>query len=264
MFTFLNRYILVVFLLTPTCLVAQNRQDTLSAGYTDTPAEKNSDSLYSDESADDNLSLPVADSSSPAPKKLREVPAKQVKLFRDDPEYAYANDPEYWRKEPYREPGVFFRILFSSTLRWALLTFVALLILYGIYRLAKENNFGLLIRNLNQKSPAPENEVPDESMDYDDAILRSQAEGDYGLAVRYLYLRMIRMIKEKSGLSFRDSSTNTEIIRAMGTHPQLSTFRWLTTAYEYVFYGGFVPNEELYERLKNKFELFQKTYPIER
>ena len=141
MFTFLNRYILVVFLLTPTCLVAQNRQDTLSAGYTDTPAEKNSDSLYSDESADDNLSLPVADSSSPAPKKLREVPAKQVKLFRDDPEYAYANDPEYWRKEPYREPGVFFRILFSSTLRWALLTFVALLILYGIYRLAKENNF---------------------------------------------------------------------------------------------------------------------------
>src|SRR5580765_1173165 len=211
MFTFLNRYILVVFLLAPACLAAQYREDTLSSGYTDTPVEKNSDSLYSDESADDSLDTPVADSTSLAEKKLREVPAKQVNLFRDDPEYAYANDPEYWRKEPYREPGVFFRILFSSTLRWTLLTVFALLILYGIYRLAKENNFGLLMRNPNQKSSAYENEIPNETMDYDEAILRSQAEGNYGLAVRYLYLRMIRTMKEKSGLSFRDSSTNTEI-----------------------------------------------------
>ena len=257
---FFHRYILLLFLLGPVCLVAQNKGDTASAVYADSLAENQSDSIITDESAGDSLYQPVADSFYTPSGMIREVPVKQVSRFKNDPEYAYANDPEYWRKEPYREPGIVSRILFSRALRWILLTLIAGFIVYGIYSLAKENHFGLLIRRRNPGLSGVEQVIPDEEMDYDEAILRSQAEGNYGMATRFLYLRLIRILREKSGVPFGNSSTNSEIIRAMGNHPQAANFRWLATAYEHIFYGGFVPNQELYEKLKSRFETIQKNF----
>ncbi len=212
------------------------------------------------ESADDSLYHPVADSLYISPGQLREVPAKKVSRFRNDPKYAYANDPEYWRKETYEEPGILFRILFSNELKWALLMLIAVFIVYGVYSLARENNFGLLVRKRKRNSSGVEEENSYELMNYDEAIFRSQSEGNYGLAIRFMYLRLIRTLKEKSKIQFSDSSTNAEIFQAMGNHPQAAAFGWLAKAYEYIFYGGFVPNEELYERLKNNFEAFQKNF----
>jgi hypothetical protein len=260
MFRFFGCYILFILLSAPVCLVAQNRADTLSATSADTLKEHNSDSPSSDESADDNIDQPIADSSSLLPGVIREVPAKKVSRYKNDPEYAYANDPEYWRKEKPADGGFLFRILFSRELRWILLTVFGGLILFGIYRMAKENQFGLLIGKRNQNNSEGEKTTHEEVMDYDDAIRKSQAEGNYRMAIRYMYLRMIRTMKERSGIAFKDSSTNAEIIRIMGNHPQSAAFRWLATAYEYIFYGGFAPNEELYGRLKNKFDAFQENF----
>jgi hypothetical protein len=100
--------------------------------------------------------------------------------------------------------------------------------------------------------------LTEEKIDFDEAIDRSQAEGNYRMAIRFLYLRLIDILRDKGGIAFRGSSTNAEITRALGKHPQARNFRWLATAYEYAFYGGFQPNQELYERLKMEFENFQK------
>jgi hypothetical protein len=99
-------------------------------------------------------------------------------------------------------------------------------------------------------------------MDYDEAIRKYQLEGNYRLAVRYLYLRLIRTAREKGGIQFRDSSTNAEITRAFGTHARAAEFRFLATAYEYIFYGGFIPKHDLFNMLKNKFETFQQTLSV--
>jgi hypothetical protein len=80
------------------------------------------------------------------------------------------------------------------------------------------------------------------------------------MAIRFLYLRLVHDMQEKSGLSFRESSTNSEITRAMGSHPESANFRWLATVYEYVYYGEFVPNLETYLVIRNRFEVLQKIF----
>jgi hypothetical protein len=46
----------------------------------------------------------------------------------------------------------------------------------------------------------------------------------------------------------------------MGTHPEAASFRWLATAYEYVYYGEFVPNQEMYLIIRSRFDALQKIF----
>jgi hypothetical protein len=209
----------------------------------------------------DSLYLPVSDSLISFSENIRRVSGKQLNRYKRDPEYAYANDSQYWIKQQSGEPGLLFRILSSSAFRWIFLGFFAALIVYGIYQLALENNFKLLIRSGRNKTETPDLTSAPHDINYDELIRINQAEGNYRMAVRFLYLRLIHNLREKSGLSFHDSSTNAEIAGAFGNSPETATFRWLATAYEYIFYGEFIPNQETYFLLKTKFDSFQKSFP---
>jgi hypothetical protein len=194
---------------------------------------------------------------------VREVDKNQVKSFLLNPDYAYANDPEYWKEEkPSNNPGFFFRLLSGKLLRWIIFLGMIAVVLFGIYQLAKENNFRWLTRSGGQINSGSQESPQDDAVDYDEAIRKYQLEGNYRLAVRYLYLRLIRTAREKAGIQFRDSSTNAEITRAFGTHARAAEFRFLATAYEYIFYGGFIPKQDLIDMLKNKFETFQQTLSV--
>jgi len=213
--------------------------------------------------AEDSLYQPVPDSSYVSGYYLRRVPQVQVNKYLTDPAFAYANDPQYWKEEPPEDPGFLLRLLTSKTVRWVVFLSILGILLYGIYQLAKENNFQWLTRNKKLTAPGSgEESLPDEEMDYDDAIRRYQTEGNYRLAIRYMYLRLIGTIGEKSGIRIRDSSTNAEITLALGNRPQAGEFRYLATAYEYIFYGGFIPKRELFDMLKIRFEAFQKIISV--
>ncbi|HEY4966287.1 MAG TPA: DUF4129 domain-containing protein [Puia sp.] len=260
MIKFLFPFFIFFSLLGSFSATARNEQDTTVVLSRDTTIASEVDSVSAADASEDSLYMPVPDSLFSPPGSIREVSGKLVNRYKNNPEYAYANDSEYWRKEPLHEPGLLFRILSSQAFRWVFLTLIAGLILYGVYQLAIENNFTLLIRTRKQKMEYAEPGLPEEKMNFDEVIRFNQTEGNYRMAVRFLYLRLIYILKEKSGISFRDSSTNVEIARAMGDRPEATAFRWLATAYEYVFYGGFIPDQETYYLIKNKFEALQKIF----
>jgi hypothetical protein len=210
----------------------------------------------------DSMYQPVQDTSVLLSENIRKVSAKQVDRYKNDPEYAYANDPQYWIRQPLEEPGLFFRLISSVAFRWIFLIFFSLLILYGIYQLVLENNFKLLVGPRRNKTEDPEMNSKHDPVDYDELIRINQADGNYRMAVRFLYLRLINHLREKNGLSINHSSTNAEIAGALGIRPETTTFRWLATAYEYIFYGEFVPDQETYFLVKNKFDAFQKSFPV--
>jgi len=239
---------------------ARDQQDTSVVVRQDTTTASETDSASAAEVYYDSVYPPVPDTLFLAPRTIREVSKIQVNRYKNNSEYAYANDSEYWRKEPAGEPDLLFSLLNSRVLRWIFLTVIGGLILYGVYQLAREINFTLLIRTSRQKAQYTQQGLSEEKTDFDEMIRLNQTEGNYRMAIRFLYLRLIYILHEKTGISFRDSSTNAEISRAMGNHPEVATFRWLATAYEYVFYGGFVPNQETYFHLKNKFESLQKIF----
>ncbi len=190
---------------------------------------------------------------------LREVSQRQANSYLKNPDYAYANDPEFWRLEEQPKPGLFSKLLGSRLFQWIIFILFSGLLLYGIYQLARENNLRWLRRKGKQIDSETEASVLDEGKNYDDLIQKYQLEGNYRLAVRYMYLRLIRTIREKGEIQIRVSSTNAEISRAFASHPGANDFRYLATAYEYIFYGDFIPRQDLFIRLKNRFEDLQHT-----
>ncbi len=211
----------------------------------------------------DSSYLPIA-ASPIIPADLRQVPDSILKTYRRDPDFAYANDPAYWKELPPAEPNLFERLidlLTSPVVRTSIFIIFLLLILYAIYRLARENSFTWFNRNIkrnNRELHAPEQAGPDPP-DLDEAIRRCKEEGNFSLAVRYMYLKTIRMIFEKKDILVRTTSTNSEMAAAFQNPQQAKDFRFLARAYEYIFYGGFVPGAEQFSHLQEKFDDFNQT-----
>ncbi len=188
----------------------------------------------------------------------RQVDSVQIRSYRLNPDYAYANDPEYWKKDPPKKT--------SSTgwmngrvIQWIFLSMMAALVIYGIFQLAKENNFTLLSRRSRNPLSQPVTLSQEEEIDLEAAVELYQKEGNYRMAVRFLYLKVLQEMGRKAGILIPDSSTNQEIALAFGDRPAGGEFRFLSRAYEYIYYGDFKPSPDLYQSLRIKFEDFQKS-----
>jgi hypothetical protein len=239
---------------------ARNQQDTTATINRDSTTVVAQQSDMGDDASYDSLYLPVPDSLFSSAEKNREVTEKKVNQYKNNPEFAYANDSTYWRKESPEQPSLLLRILFSRALRWVILSFIAGLILFAIYQLAAENNFTMLFKVRRQTIDYSGQNQPGEKINFDELILLSQSEGNFRAAIRFLYLRLIHRLQEISGISINESSTNVEIAKALGAHPEAANFRWLATAYEYVYYGEFVPDQETYLIIRKRFETLQKVF----
>lgn len=191
---------------------------------------------------------------------LREVSQRQVNSYLKNPDYSYANDPAYWHREAPPTPGLLTKLFTSRIFQWIVFILIGGLLIYGIYQLAKENNLTWLNRRGKQNESGKESSTGI-IIDYENLIRKYQLEENYRLAVRYLYLRLIRAVREKGVIQIRDSSTNAEIIRALVTHPRIDDFRYLAKAYEYVFYGDFYLAKDSFDKIKNKFDDFHQTLP---
>jgi hypothetical protein len=212
-------------------------------------------------SSDDSLYMPVKDTSFLNIYALRVVSQAKVNKYLADHDYEYANDPAYWGKDKIKNntgPSPFWNFLRNKTFQWILILGVIAVIIYGICLLARENNFRWFSRRSKQSHQDEPESLLQGPVDYDEAIIKYQAEGNYRFAIRYLFLRLIHSATNKNIIRIKDSMTNTEIRRAFGQHPLASQFRYLASAYEYIYFGKFDLNKEIFDSLKVKFEIFQE------
>ena len=210
-----------------------------------------------------DIHIPVADSFAVS-RSLRKVPDSRVAAYQQNPDFAYANDSAYWKIIPEKNPewsDHLFKFLFSKAFRISLFLLFLLFLSYGIYRLAKENSFTWF--NRRQKPVQHPDSMQDPAdiaeTDLEEAIRKYSETGNYRMAIRYMYLRMICFAAEKKATGFRASATNADMVRAFQDPQQAGDFRFLATAYEYIFYGGFIPNREQFDLLQNKFNRFQQS-----
>jgi hypothetical protein len=218
------------------------------------------DSAQIEEINTDSHYQAVADSDHLPSIDVREVPERQVDKFLKDPAFAYANNPQYWKKDSPVHSGNTRSFFSEKPVQWTIFLLFVGILLFGIYQLAREVNFRWLTRKEKQNASEGGEFKTEELIDFDAVILKYQLEGNYRLAVRFMYLRLIRTIREKGKIPIRDSSTNAEISSAFGSRRGANEFRYLATAYEYIFYGGFFPQQEVFDGLKSKFEDFQQTH----
>jgi len=192
---------------------------------------------------------------------LRGVPDSVVGKWQKDPDFAYANDPEYWRRESHHDaPGWLPRTFDSKGFRYFLLFFFGAVLLYAIIRIIAANNLRLFYKSpVKKKASVKEEAASPLEDDLDGQLLHFLQTGDHRQAVRYLYLKSLRLLNDQGLIRFHQESTNEEYLRQLDATPQAPAFRALTGVYEKVWYGEFPLGDEQFARIHAYFEDFFKT-----
>jgi uncharacterized protein DUF4129 len=195
---------------------------------------------------------------------LRSVPDSIVGRWQRNPRFAYANDPEYWRRQP--EPSNGFAdwllgVFMSPWFRYFIYLVVGGVLIFVIVRIITDNNLGVFYRKrtVGAASAGERDEVIAEEEDLDGCLQRALDNRDWRRAVRYLYLRTLHGLGEQQLIRLNAQSTNHEYLRQLAGTARESSFRFLTLAYEKVWYGEFTLSEQQFRRLDSLFKDFDKT-----
>lgn len=240
-------------------------QDTVAIHYDTTRVREEMDSTAAGKGADEEASGHVTEKTDSV--IVRSIPDSVRERWRNDKDFAYANDPGYWRREYRQEsPTWSDRLLSSRWLGYSLLFVLGCILLYAIIRIISDNNLRLFYRSPGKKTvAAPQEEPGPLDEDLDGQLLHFLQIKDHRQAVRYLYLKALRLLNDRGLIRFqhqqqsRQALTNREYVQQLGTAPQREPFSNLTGAYEKVWYGGFPLNDTQFGQLHRYFEDFYKT-----
>lgn len=118
----------------------------------------------------------------------------------------------------------------------------------------------IFTRKKEVRSPEEEESVQElnELSEYDLLINEAENKNEFNLATRYLFLKTIKHLSEKSLISFTPEKTNKDYLNEMHKHNYFEEFAKLTRDYEYVWYGKFLIGETAYQKLKEGFAFFNQ------
>lgn len=130
-------------------------------------------------------------------------------------------------------------------------------ILFVVYKLFLGDGIFKRATKTASVTDAVEEHITSET-DIDGLISAAVRNGNYRLAVRYWYLKSLHHLSDRSLLQLAADKTNYQYVHELSNERQRNEFAALTLNYEYVWYGEFHVDEQLYRRLENNFSSFVK------
>ncbi len=134
---------------------------------------------------------------------------------------------------------------------------VVLVFILFIYLFVKYN-WGKRIFN-EQEAPSllfSEEEEIIRRKDIDQLIEKALQKQNYRLAIRYQYLKSLRILEEGNMIRYEFSKTNQDYIQELNQHPVRSLFSEITRYYDYAWYGGFIVSLAQYQAMDRNFRAF--------
>ena len=189
----------------------------------------------------------------------RAAPDSAIERMQHAKEFAYANDPAYWKRQKIREPqdSCLDKLLASQVFRYFVLGLLIALLLYAIIKILLSNKILLFTPGKRLAKSGTEGGFFEEE-DLTNLIAGAEQQKQYRQATRYRYLQLLRELDNRQLISLQAELTNRDYLKQLADHPLRNKFRYLTQAYEYVWYGGFEPDAFQYELLKSEFENFMR------
>ena len=194
--------------------------------------------------------------------EIRTVPDSVVDKMQKDKDFAYANDMSYWKQAPPRKKSLLERILSaisqSAATRMILYSLLIAGILYALYQVMVVNNFFIFSRGRRRKTAAEEADDASANENVDEKINEAIINKNYRQAIRFMYLKTLKVLSDNDIIKLHAKSTNQDYIKQMYKHDNLAQFRQLTRIYEYVWYGEFDPSETQFEIIRSNFKSFNR------
>ena len=125
--------------------------------------------------------------------------------------------------------------------------------LFIIYRVIVVNNLYMFHRSKKVNHLLDEDEGHIEDDNLDEKIIRAIDQKEHRMAVRYMYLKSLRLLNDRQWIHFHAQATNYEYVNQMSGHKMSAEFRFLTRIYDYVWYGEFPLTTEQFDLVHNNF-----------
>jgi hypothetical protein len=224
-----------------------------------------SDSVHQLESAEDSSNESAKDDDIRAEDSIqfRAVPDSVVKKMKQDKDFAYANNPAYWTKAEYdNRNDKWFRLVrwFRHNIWVTRFLYLILggIVLLTIYVIAIRNRLFIFYSSPRKLQANDEANVESSVQALEEKIEAAIQAGNYRQAVRYMYLRTLRTADEKGIIKFAIQKTNQEYISQLRGKPIAREFGFLTSVYEWSWYGGFDIRPEQFRTIREHFDLLNK------
>jgi len=186
--------------------------------------------------------------------------------YKNDPEFDYDGGPEEaddWITKIKNWINQQLAILRSSKtystlldyLYYALMIAALILIIRG---LIKADRRGLLFGKINSNEiKMIESEEDISQINFDELIAAAAERKDYKLAVRYLFLKSLKLLSEKELIELRNNKTNYQYLSEIKNNRISSAFQIATSRFEWIWYGDFPVDEKVMKSSQKDFnELF--------
>ena len=192
---------------------------------------------------------------------LRKLPVRVVKKMLDDDDYWYANT-ELKKKKVKREDNESHVPLgqrsWFQTLLWLLIIggFAGFIIWY-----LAGSNVSLFRKKAKSIGDKDQDEVETENIfaiNYQKEIDKAARQENYRLAVRLMFLRLLKNLSEKNIIQYNQGKTNLDYLQQLHPTRYYKDFFRITRNYEYSWYGQFDVNEQAYHIIRNDFDNFDR------
>jgi hypothetical protein len=190
----------------------------------------------------------------------RKLPEREIAKLKDDDDFWYANfefpkeEEETPQAKP-RERKRFSLSLYDSIL-WlvTVLGFIAFLVIYLM-----NSNVNMFRRTKDVGFEESDPDLDDIfGINYDKEIEKAVNAGNHRLAVRLMFLRLLRNLTDKNIIQYKHDRTNFDYLMQLGNTKWYDPFRILARHYEYVWYGKFAIDERQFEILRSEFNNLEK------
>jgi hypothetical protein len=144
-----------------------------------------------------------------------------------------------------------------QTLIWLVIIggFAAFLMIY-----LTNSNIGLF-RKKNIVATQDEGEEITEdifAINYQKEIDKATSQGNFRLAIRLMYLRLLKNMSDKNIIQYKQDRTNLDYLMHLHTTKHYNNFFRITRNYEYSWYGKFDVNEQAYRAISSEFDQFDR------
>lgn len=208
---------------------------------------------------------PVYDSASPV--KLRQPSAELQKKYYEDQSYIYDRAKrkgdgsivekirEWFRRLLYDKTSTESGRNSVTTILVIVAGFLLVVCILVLLRADIRAIFSRRSKEIKQDLAMTSFDVDIHGVDFIQRIAEAEGRGDYKLAVRLWFLRILKSLSDKDQVFFRPDKTNYDYyIELRGTAHQ-PAFRELSLVYDHIWYGDFPVDEKMYRQAE---ELFQK------
>lgn len=242
---------------------AQYPVDTTTAteGAGDPPPEDNSDVYAEDEGSTTSEFLPLGPADSLS-LQLRVVPDSSISRLQADDDFWYANAEREKRKKNNKSLSApylpFWKQGWFNSLMWVIIivVFAAVILFY-----LASSNLGLLRKNKKIKSipESAEEEMPEDifAINYQFEIDKAAGRGDFRMAVRLQFLRLLKHLTERNIIRYQQDRTNLDYLLQLQNTGYYRDFFRITRHFEYSWYGHFEVTAEAYRLIRQDIEQFE-------